>query len=312
MQPRPETPASWIANAPPNPQGQAIRINGSPADEGAWWAGFRDLELSSLIGSAGGGNFDLREAVLRIAEAREQLAVAEADRYPTLGGNGSYTRQRFSETTAQGALFGKIGNIGSAFPGTGITLPSFPNPYDQFQLGFDASWEPDLFGRVRRSVEAADADMQASVEDSHNVLVSLESEIARNYIDLRGAQLKLNIARENLSAERDIVVLAQQRRQAGLTNEIDVHNAAAQATATEVANPAARTRNRCRHQSAQSAIGPRTRRAAGRIGCGKTNTAAATRNRHRVARRSAPPPARHSSRRGASPFRNCAYRGRHG
>jgi NodT family efflux transporter outer membrane factor (OMF) lipoprotein len=79
--------------------------------------------------------------------------------------------------------------------------------------------------------------MQASVEDSHSVLVSLESEIAHDYIDLRAAQLKLTIAHENLAVARDILLLAQQRRQAGLTNEIDVHSAAAQATATEALIP---------------------------------------------------------------------------
>ena len=210
----------------------------APADEGAWWARFGDPELSTLIGSAAGDNFDLREAALRIAEAREQVTVAAAAIYPTLGGNASYMRQGFSETTAQGRLFGQVGKLGAAIPGaSAVALPTFPNPYDQFQIGFDASWEPDLFGRVRRSVEAADADMQALVEDSNSVLVSLESEIAHDYIDLRGAQLKLIIARANLTAERDILLLAQQRRQAGLTNEIDVHNAAAQASATEALIP---------------------------------------------------------------------------
>lgn len=234
-QPHPATPASFIAGAASE---QTIRINAGPADEGGWWARFGDPELSALIGSAQGDNFDLREAALRIAEAREQVAIATAAGYPALGGNTSYMRQRFSETTAQGGLFGKIGTLGAALPGgAGASLPSFPNPYDQFQIGFDASWEPDLFGRVRRSVEAANADMEASVEDSHGVLVSLESEIAHDYIDLRGAQSKLTIARENLAAQRDILLLTQQRRQAGLTNEIDVHNAAAQVTATEALIP---------------------------------------------------------------------------
>ncbi len=235
--PHPETPASFIAGTAPAALAQTIRIDASPADEGAWWARFGDPELSALIGNATGGNFDLREAALRIAEAREQAAIAAAANYPTLGANASYARQGFSETTAQGALFGKIGTLKSALPGSGVSLPNFPNPYDQFQVGFDASWEPDLFGRVRRSVEAADADMQALVEDSRGVMVSLESEIAHDYIGLRGTQLKLTIARENLAEARDILLLAQQRRQAGLTNEIDVHNAAAQATATEALIP---------------------------------------------------------------------------
>jgi outer membrane protein, multidrug efflux system len=237
-QPRPETPASFVTGTAMASPAQTIKIDAAPADEGAWWARFGDPELSALIALAGGDNFDLRQAALRIAEAREQVSIAAAANYPTFGGDTSYMRQRFSETTAQGRLFGQVGKLGAAIPGaSAVALPTFPNPYDQFQIGFDASWEPDLFGRVRRSIEAADADMQASVEDSHSVLVSLESEIAHDYIDLRTAQLKLTIARENLTVARDILLLAQQRRQAGLTNEIDVHSAAAQATATEALIP---------------------------------------------------------------------------
>ena len=229
--PRPQTPASFTTE---NSPGQNSRFTTGQADEGAWWARFQDSELSALIQNASADNFDVRTAVLRIAEAREQLAVAEGDRYPMLGGNTSYARQRISRTTAQGSLFNSFGSLDSVLPpGAAASLPRFPNPYDQFQAGFDASWEPDLFGRVRRSVEAAGAEMRATLEDSHDVLVSLASEVARRYIDLRGAQQKLTIARDNLATERDILLLAQQRRQAGLTNEIDVHNAAAQATATE-------------------------------------------------------------------------------
>lgn len=232
--PQANTIAIWTGMALSMPSGATTTIDATPANEGSWWAAFRDPELSSLIDSAASANFDIREAAFRIAEARSQLAVAKADQYPALAGDASYTRERFSEKTAQGSLFSKIGSLGSALAGgAGASLPSFPNPYDQFQVGFDASWEPDLFGRVRRSVEAANADMLASVEDSHEVLVSLESEVARNYIDLRGAQLKLAVARENVATQRDVLTLARQRRQAGLSNELDVSNAASQATSTE-------------------------------------------------------------------------------
>ena len=88
---------------------------------------------------------------------------------------------RLSETTPTGSLFAKVGQ----FPGlSGISIP---NPYSQYQLGFDASWEIDLFGRVRRSVEAANADTQASVEDSRDLLITTLGDVGRAYIDLRGA-----------------------------------------------------------------------------------------------------------------------------
>lgn len=233
--PHPELPASFTAQTT---AGGNVRISPAAADDGAWWTRFRDPELSALIEAAGTDNFDMRSAALRIAEARQQLAIAEADRLPSLNANLEYQRQRISTTTAQGSLFGKIGGLGSALPkGANIMLPGFPNPYDQYQVGFDASWEPDLFGRIRRSVEAATADADATVDDSREALVSLESEIARSYIDLRGAQAKLAIAQENLATERDLLLLTQQRRDAGLIVEIDVHNAAAQATVTESTIP---------------------------------------------------------------------------
>jgi multidrug efflux system outer membrane protein len=230
--PQAATPQGWTDTAlRSGSEGMSTQINTKPADEGAWWAGFRDPVLSWLVERAAASNLDIQQASLRIAEARAQLAIATADRFPILAGNGSYMIQRFSEKTAQGSLFSSIGGIGRA--ATGLAIPSFPNPYDQYQVGFDASWEPDLFGRVRRSVEAATADTAASVEDSHGALVSLEGEIARNYIDLRGAQLKLAIVNENLATQRDILTLVQQRRQAGLTTDLDVSNATAQVTNTQ-------------------------------------------------------------------------------
>ncbi len=135
----------------------------------------------------------------------------------------------FSDTTAQGSLFNSIGSFGA---GSGLAIPSFPNPYDQYQVGFDASWEPDLFGAVRRSVEAAGAETQAAIEDSRDALVSVEGEVARTYIDLRGAQLELSVTNENLATQRAVLVLAHQREHAGLTTYIDVSNADAQVRST--------------------------------------------------------------------------------
>jgi outer membrane protein, multidrug efflux system len=229
--PHADTPPGWTDMAlQPGQAGTSGQVTTNPADEGAWWAGFRDPALSALIELAATSNLDLQEASLRIAEARAQVTIAAADQFPMLAGNSSYMVQRFSQKTVQGSLFSSIGSIGGS---VGRAIPSFPNPYDQYQVGFDASWEPDLFGRVRRSVEAANADSQASVEDRYGALVSLEGEIARSYVDLRGAQLKHSIVNENLVTQRDILTLTQQRQQAGLTNDLDVSNATAQVTSTQ-------------------------------------------------------------------------------
>src|SRR5580658_3754838 len=128
-----EAPARWSASAAPFP-GQASRITTAPPDDAdAWWTLFNDPELTSLIRRAAAANLDA---------------------------NAGLQVNRLSESTPTGALFTKVGQS-PALKGLGISIP---NPYDQYQLGFDASWEVDLFGRVRRSVEAARADTQAQLE----------------------------------------------------------------------------------------------------------------------------------------------------
>jgi NodT family efflux transporter outer membrane factor (OMF) lipoprotein len=221
--PKADVPKAWTASNVSDNQ---------PQDD--WWASFHDPVLSSLIARAAAANLDLRQAALRIAEARAQGEIAAGDQWPSVGANASYASTRFSDKTAQGSLFSNIGNLGT---GTGLSIPSFPNPYDQFQVGFDASWEPDLFGGVRRSIEAAGADTAAAVEDRSAALVSLDGEVARSYVDLRAAQLKLQITQRDLATARDVLQLARDRRAAGVATELDVTEAAAQVTTTEAQLP---------------------------------------------------------------------------
>src|SRR5579859_4754453 len=145
-----------------------------------WWAGFQEPMLTSLIERSATSNLDLQAAVLRITEARAERQVTAAGLLPSVSTNASFTRQRLSDTTATGAIFTNFGNVNIP----GVPAVGFPNPYNQYQLGAAASWEIDLFGRVRRSVEAANADLAAAVEDRHAVLVSLYADVARNYIQL--------------------------------------------------------------------------------------------------------------------------------
>jgi NodT family efflux transporter outer membrane factor (OMF) lipoprotein len=204
------------------------------ADLNSWWGTFDDSILISLIERAASSNLDLRTAMLRIDEARAQRAISAAAYWPKLSVDASYTRQRLSETTPTGSLFSSVGNLHPP-GGAGINIP---NPYNQYQLSANASWEIDLFGRVRRSVEAADANVQVSVEDQRSVLVSVLADVAQSYLELRGAQAKLHTAKENLATIEELLDLTRQRRAAGMTTYIDVSNAAAQATATRAALPA--------------------------------------------------------------------------
>jgi NodT family efflux transporter outer membrane factor (OMF) lipoprotein len=225
--PTPDAPAAWSASAQTS-AGQTSQVTAGPADAAVWWTTFNDPELTSLVGRVAAANLDAQQAVLRIAEARAQRDVAAADEWPAVNANASGQVNRLSESTPTGALFSKVGQ----FPG--LSGVSIPNPYDQYPVGFDATWEVDLFGRVRRSVEAAKADTQASVEDSRAVLISTLGDVGRAYLDLRGAQAKRRVVEENIATERNLLDLAGQRRRAGLNTEIDVARIAAEA-ATSVA-----------------------------------------------------------------------------
>jgi len=231
--PKADIPPFWTKSGLA-PAGQTPSMaNTQPASE-AWWESFHDPELTSLIHKAAAANLDLKESAIRIAEAREQRQIAAAAELPTLSANASYTNTHFSETTAQGSLFNSFGGSGQGLP---VKIPSFPNPYNQYQIGFDASWEPDLFGGVHRSVEAAEADTQAQQEDARDALVSLEAEVARDYIDLRLAQAQLAITARNIATQQQTRALAEQKFRAGLGTALDVANAEAQVRNTRSQSP---------------------------------------------------------------------------
>ena len=242
VRPQPQVPDHWsqtaLGAAPSHTEGPAAAVTSNVREEAEapvdWWHRFEDPTLDSLISRAVDANLDLRAAVLRIEEARAQRAVAASAWLPTLALDASYTRQRFSETTPTGSLFSTVGNV--HFPG-GASI-SIPNPYDQYQLSGSASWEIDLFGRVRRSVEAADANVQVSIEDHRAVGVAMLADVAQSYMQLRGAQTRLRVAQENLGVIEELLDLTRQRLAAGLTTHIDVSNARAQAEVTRAQIPA--------------------------------------------------------------------------
>ena len=245
--PQADAPPSWTKDAlQPTAKGDATSAASTGPVAAAWWTSFDDPTLTSLITRASSANLDLRQAALRIAEARAQRDIAGGAQFPTLRANGGYTRQRISERTAFTSLLGNIGATHGAAVGTGgppggvpSTIPSLPNPFDQYQWGFDASWEIDLFGRVRRSLEAADATTQAAIEDRNDILVSLQGDVARAYIDLRAAQLRCSVLEDDLKSQRDILGLTRERARFGMGNDVDVANAAAQVASTDALLPQA-------------------------------------------------------------------------
>ena len=237
QRPSPQVPDHWSspgAGSRPVDRVRDSTLEERDADLQRWWTGFNDPTLSSLVERALAANLDLRVTVLRIEESRAQRAVTAASLWPSLSANASYTRTRLSETTPTGAVFTSFDHVN--IPGAaGISIP---NPYNQYQLGAEASWELDLFGRVRRSVEAADANLAASIADQHAATVSLLGDVARSYLDLRGAQRSAAVARESIAITSELLDLTRQRRAAGLTSDVDVVEAAAELSATQSQLPA--------------------------------------------------------------------------
>jgi NodT family efflux transporter outer membrane factor (OMF) lipoprotein len=213
--PRVAVPGSWAESASPGGTAPAAGT-AEPPRLADWWKTLRDPILDRLIERAVRSNPDLRMAQARVREARARRGVVEADRLPAVDAAGSYERSRPSRTVS-----------GGSGPSGGL-----------YQAGFDASWEIDLFGGVRREIEAADADVGAAVEDRRDALVSLLAEVARDYVDLRGAQRRASIARSSLQAQRETLGITRTRLAAGLATDLDVARAEAQVQTTASQVPA--------------------------------------------------------------------------
>ncbi|MCE5266038.1 MAG: efflux transporter outer membrane subunit [Deltaproteobacteria bacterium] len=196
VRPQTVTPAAWNT-----PLQGGLQEGANPQALAEWWKSLGDPELSRLIERAASGNLDLKRAAARVREARARRGLSKAGLYPTIDASGSASRSR-----------------GSADTGGAMTT-------DLFSAGLDASWEIDLFGGMRRSVEAADADLQAAGEDLRDTLVSLLAEVGLNYTDLRTAQARLAVTESSLKSLEETYKLTLWRVQAGLGDELAAEQA---------------------------------------------------------------------------------------
>jgi NodT family efflux transporter outer membrane factor (OMF) lipoprotein len=192
-------PATWR-------QAEQPGVSPGAAPVTAWWQTFQDPVLDRLVQQAVAANLDLEAATARVREARALRGIAVADRVPTVEASGTAARVRDSEHTLP-------------------RPPGFRFEHDLFLVGLDASWELDFWGRVRRSVEAADATVEAAEDARRDVLVILLAEVARNLVDVRGAEQRLVIARQNILTQEESVELTRVRFEAGLGTEVDVAQA---------------------------------------------------------------------------------------
>ena len=225
---------------PPDPHLPETSFNGDngvpvsdarlpPPTDPTWWAVFHDPVLTDLERHVAEANLDVRTATIRLAESRFQRGVTAAAALPSLNADAKYTREQYSQNGIVSLLGGLLGPSGGP-----IQVP----PINDYNVGFDASWELDLWGKVRRQIEAADAQVDQAEDQRRDALVSSLAELARDYIQLRGVQTQIRIANDNLKVDRDILQVTQQRQQSGVQNGLDVENAAAQVESIRAQIPA--------------------------------------------------------------------------
>jgi len=186
------------------------------AVEAAWWEGFDDATLSALVARAADHNHDLAIAAASVRQARALRVETLLDLAPTVTTSAGFTATRVSED-ALGARAQEAG----ADRDRGL-----------YDVGFDAGWELDLFGRVRRAIEARTADLAEAEYRLRDVLVSLQAEVARTYLELRGTQLRLAVAERNAENQRATLDLTQALLEGGRGTELDTARAQAQLEAT--------------------------------------------------------------------------------
>lgn len=186
----------------------------STADvERDFWKAFNDEQLNEIIERALVANHDIRIATARLREARALRGEAKLDFAPTVQGSAGYTKARASERQIAPA-------------------PNADREQDFYDSGFDAFWELDFFGRVRREVEASSAEVQSAEAGVYATQVSVTAEVARNYFELRGAQQQLAVARRNADNQGETVRITTARLDAGRGTQLDSSRAQAQLSAT--------------------------------------------------------------------------------
>ncbi len=181
-----------------------------------WWSEFSDPILDTLVEKARRNNLDVNSAVANYKASRALLKENKLDRLPTVTANGNYTRTRLGENVfVQGS-----------------------NPtYSTYNASFDAFWEVDLFGRVTNRIKGAYANSNLALADMHGMYVSIFAEVANNYMELRGTQYLLDIAKRNLQGQKETYDLTVKLSEAGTSNSLDVSRALAQLERTRASIP---------------------------------------------------------------------------
>jgi NodT family efflux transporter outer membrane factor (OMF) lipoprotein len=198
-----------------------IRVRSEADDLSEWWKVFNDPVLDDLVCQAYRQNLSLREAGFRVLQARALYGVTVGQLFPQAqSASGNYTRTATSLAALTGGSFGSfLGGPGAAAP------PAFNAYFGQVALNFGLAWELDFWGRFRRSIEASSADLDASVENYDDVLVTLLGDVATNYVQLRVVQQQIELLHENARLQRETIKIAQARFDLGKSTELDLAQA---------------------------------------------------------------------------------------
>jgi len=233
--PKPDVPVGWHDQA-------TAAISAASNPDSLWWNRFNDPTLTTLMSRAIADNPNLQQALLRVIISHQSVIAAAAAGLPTVGGNASYKREQLGlkgileSKGAYSSLDQLAAPINSVEPGLGTetaeaatgAINGLTQPVNLYQYGLSSSWELDLFGRVRRSVEQAQASAEAQKEAANDALVMLESQVGTEYFQLRAAQYLQQQQQENIRAAQDSFNLTINRAERGLDTDIDVSQARTQ------------------------------------------------------------------------------------
>lgn len=198
--PQADTAGHWIDADNPH-------IKGLQLTDARWWTVFNDPTLNDLMTTTTADNLTLKAAGCRIWEARAELGISKGNLFPQQQGmSGSYSRNA----------------LGNGYP---LNMFDMGHYYDNTQVGFNAAWELDFWGRFRRAIEAADAALDAQCAGYNNILVLLQAEVATNYIQMRAFEERLQLARKNVDLQKETLRIIGLRETAGLVTDLDVQQA---------------------------------------------------------------------------------------
>ena len=244
------TPGAFTDAPQAGSPGAALsRVTQDEADLSQWWSVFGDAELSSLVKRALAGNLQLAEAISRVRQARQQEIVQGAQGLPSVSASGLALRDN-RNASASGGLGSLVGGAsaatgsaasaaqtGAATAGAAPTGSQGPSHIDYLSVGANATWQIDVFGGVRRGVEAARAQTLQAVWRARDTQVTIAAEVAQDYLQLRLAQARLQVLNTDLKRQQGVFAIIRDRFNAGFVTDLDVNQQRTQLAQTQAQIP---------------------------------------------------------------------------